>query len=162
MKVGVTGHRKRPGINWAWVKEQIVTEIRELPAPIEGFSSLAEGADQVFAEVVLECGGYLKAIIPTPDYEKHFNHAALKKYTSLKKRAETRELEPETSDEASFFNAGRYIADHTNLLLAIWDGKPAAGLGGTADVVKYALSQGTDVVHIDPLNYTVKRLSHGS
>ncbi|MEV5731635.1 hypothetical protein AB0N50_38930 [Streptomyces pharetrae] len=30
-------------------------------------------------------------------------------------------------------------------LLAVWDGKPARGYGGTADVVAYAQRQGTAV-----------------
>src|SRR5207253_2523895 len=115
------GHQKRPGIDWAWVKERIASELRELPLPIEGFSSLAEGADQIFAEAILEYGGDLKAIIPKPDYEKHFTPTAREKYLALKDLAQTQELEPQFSDEASFFNAGRYIVDHTNLLLAIWD-----------------------------------------
>jgi hypothetical protein len=34
--------------------------------------------------------------------------------------------------------AGRSVADRSDLLLAVWDGAPAAGFGGTADVIRYA------------------------
>ncbi|MGB9367722.1 MAG: hypothetical protein WCE79_17090 [Xanthobacteraceae bacterium] len=158
MKVGVTGHQRRPGIDWTWVKGQIISELSRLPPPIEGYSSLAEGADQVFAEAVLESGGNLTAIIPKPHYEEQFAPAARRQYLSLLQRAHAEELDPQHTDEESFFNAGKYIADHTSLLLAIWDGKRSAGPGGTADVVQYALARGANVVHIDPLKKTVRRL----
>ncbi len=45
---------------------------------------------------------------------------------------------------------GRAVADGCDLLLAVWDRKPAAGLGGTADVVAYARKRGTHVQVIWP------------
>lgn len=56
----------------------------------------------------------------------------------------------EPSDEA-YLAAGQEVVDLTDTLLAIWDGQPARGLGGTADVVRYARSVGKRVVVIWPL-----------
>jgi hypothetical protein len=36
------------------------------------------------------------------------------------------------------------------MLVAIWDGKPARGLGGTGDVVRYAQEKGTAVSIVWP------------
>ncbi len=46
--------------------------------------------------------------------------------------------------------AGRAVADRSDLLLAVWDGAPAAGLGGTADIVRYAEERGKAVEIIWP------------
>ncbi len=45
--------------------------------------------------------------------------------------------------------AGVWMVDRSDRLVAIWDGKPAAGLGGTGDVVAYALERGIPVVRVD-------------
>jgi hypothetical protein len=159
MKVGITGHQARPGIDWEWVNVSIRDELQKLPHPIEGYSSLAEGADQVFAQAVLDAGGKLTGVIPKPNYEIHFKPDALRHYLRLKARSRLEHLPPEPSDEASFFSAGRYIADHTNLLIAVWDGAPSRGFGGTADVVNYALGKQRTVIHIDPIRKEVRRLN---
>lgn len=39
-------------------------------------------------------------------------------------------------------------------LLAVWDGQPARGFGGTADVVRYAQRHGTPVRRLWPKNAT--------
>ena len=39
---------------------------------------------------------------------------------------------------AGYVAAGQYMLAHCDLLIALWDGKPARGAGGTADVVAQA------------------------
>jgi hypothetical protein len=160
MRIGITGHQKRPGIDWNWVRKCIDTELRKLSVPIKGYSSLAEGSDQVFAEAIIERGGMLEAVIPTPRYERCFSPEGLAEYQRLRSLSQARELPARETDQISFLNAGRYIVDHSNVMIAVWDGKPAVGLGGTADVVGYALTRGTPVIHIDPINRTVRTLSN--
>jgi hypothetical protein len=155
MKVGVTGHQKREGIDWTWVRQTVETELMKSPSSLVGFTSLAEGADQVFAEAVLECGGSLVAVVPTPDYERHFNTGSLEKYRALKAIATVKNLSPGATDQESFFNAGKSIVDHVEQLFAIWDGGPSRGLGGTADVVDYALGKSVPVTHINPITREV-------
>ncbi len=43
-------------------------------------------------------------------------------------------------------------------MMAVWDGEPAQGLGGTGDVVDYALARRKPVIHIDPIKRRVMRL----
>ena len=49
--VGVTGHRALADPDsWSWVRAEIDVAIDDLAVPLVGISSLAGGADQVFAE----------------------------------------------------------------------------------------------------------------
>lgn len=45
---------------------------------------------------------------------------------------------------------GQMIVAQSDILIAIWRGGPAAGLGGTADVVQIAIAAGIPVLRIDP------------
>jgi hypothetical protein len=50
----------------------------------------------------------------------------------------------------SYLAAGKRVVDMSDVMVAIWNGKPAEGLGGTADIVQYALAQKKPVIHINP------------
>jgi len=56
---------------------------------------------------------------------------------------------PEPSEQA-YWAAGQEVVNRCDLLIAIWDGKPSRGLGGTGDVVEYARAAGKDVRIIWP------------
>jgi hypothetical protein len=43
-------------------------------------------------------------------------------------------------------------------MVAVWNGKEAAGLGGTGDVVKYTQSKRKKTVHLNPLKRDVSIL----
>ncbi|MYV63463.1 hypothetical protein GTW37_34020, partial [Streptomyces sp. SID4931] len=101
-------------------------------------------------DLALTCGAELTAVIPSGDYETCFDNAAdLARYRTLKARAarEVRLDFPHSTDEA-YYAAGAYIADHCDRLLAVWDGLPARGLGGTGDIVTYARTLGRPVTVI--------------
>lgn len=158
MKVGITGHQERPGIDWPWVAGVIRDELASFPAGLVGLSSLARGADQVFAEAVLEAGGELHFVVPIADYEKTLEGEHLSRFLHLKSAAATTiELPAAASDQDAYLAAGEYIAAHSDVLIAVWDGKPAGGKGGTADVVTFAKRQGKTVLHIEPLGKQVRR-----
>jgi hypothetical protein len=46
-------------------------------------------------------------------------------------------------------NAGSWIVEHCDQLIAVWNGQQGAGLGGTADVVTLARESGVRVRHLD-------------
>lgn len=144
MRVGVTGHQDlSPGCA-DLVRQRIGLELDLLGTDVIGYSSLAAGTDQLFAEMVLERDGQLTAVLPSERYETSFTDpAALRRFEVLLCRAHeaVRLPFPEPS-EAAYWRAGQTIVDRCDLLLAIWDGEPARGLGGTADVVRYARGQG--------------------
>ncbi|MEE1740943.1 hypothetical protein [Streptomyces sp. BE147] len=149
-RIGVTGHRSIPVEARADVLAGLKAALCEAGGCLEALSSLAVGADQIFAELALSCGARLTAVIPSGDYEDCFDgDAELAHYRLLKSRA-TREVRldfPHSTDEA-YYAAGTYIADHCDRLLAVWDGRPARGLGGTGDIVTYARTLGRPVTVI--------------
>jgi hypothetical protein len=152
MKVGVTGHQDIPSFATDAIRMMMRRSLEELSGPITGVSSLAEGADQMFAAVVLDRGGLLHVVIPCRRYEEAFASAgAAQAFSSLLARAADIETLPfpEPSEEA-FCAAGCRVVDVSDLLVAVWDGEPARGKGGTADIVEYARRKGVDVRVIWP------------
>ncbi|MFJ2115917.1 MULTISPECIES: hypothetical protein [unclassified Streptomyces] len=149
-RIGVTGHRNIPAEAHAYISAAITAALRERAGSLEALSSLAVGADQLFAALALDRGARLTVVIPSGDYEDDFaDPAELDGYRRLKDRA-TREVAlafPHSTDEA-YYAAGTYIADHCDRLLAVWDGLPARGPGGTGDIVRYARERGKPVTVI--------------
>ncbi|MDQ0797207.1 hypothetical protein [Streptomyces sp. B1I3] len=149
-RIGVTGHRSIPQEVHAHVIEGMRAALCAAEGSLEALSSLAVGADQIFADLALAHGAELTAVIPSGDYEAGFAEGAeLARYRTLKARAvrEVRLGFPHSTDEA-YYAAGAYIADHCDRLLAVWDGRPARGLGGTGDIVTYARRLGRPVTVI--------------
>lgn len=145
-RIGVTGHRSIP----AAVLPSVRTGIRRLlqgDEELEALSSLAAGADQLFADIALERGIPVTAVIPGMDYEAHLGDADTRaSYRRLLDSCRTRvKLPEEATHEEAYFAAGRWIVDHVDRLVAVWDGLPARGLGGTGDVVAYARRTGVPV-----------------
>jgi hypothetical protein len=158
MRVGVTGHQKREGIDWRWVSRAVDAELELRPTIELAVSSLAEGADQVFARCAIEHHIPVLAVIPIDNYASYFEAEALLEYRSLLTQSKCVDLGLTGDPETAFLQAGRYIVEHVELLFAIWDGKRAAGRGGTADIVTYAQQRDCPIIHIDPIAQTIKPL----
>jgi hypothetical protein len=112
-------------------------------------SPLAEGADRLVAEAALPLGYVLEAPLPftQADYESDFR-ATVPAFRDLLGHAARRiELDgARGSDEALSYEAiGNYVVHNTDLLIAIWDGRPAEGRGGTGDIVRLAVRAGVPV-----------------
>lgn len=152
--VGITGHQERDGIDWTWVRGQIDEQLAALPATTGAMSSLAAGSDQVFTEACLAAGIPVTAVIPKADYEACFKPEYRARYRALLAQCDVVELDSKARNEQAFYEAGQYIVDHCESLFAVWDGKPAAGFGGTADVVEYACKSGRTIILIDPIAET--------
>ncbi len=60
-------------------------------------------------------------------------------------RAEPPCGEADAYAEHAYEVTGRFVVRHCDLLIAVWDGKPGNGRGGTADIVHYATSVGVPV-----------------
>ncbi|MGW5849519.1 hypothetical protein ACWFQ8_16455 [Streptomyces sp. NPDC055254] len=149
-RIGVTGHRSIPDELLAHVESSLWAVLEAHEGPLEALSSLAEGADQLFAAIALEHGADLTVVIPSGDYEESFEDAgALARYQRLKHRA-TQEVRMDftrSTDEA-YYAAGTFIAGSCDRLVAVWDGLPARGHGGTAEIVAYARALGKPVTVI--------------
>ncbi len=133
----------------------IRTEIRAIlssrPTPLEGLSSLAIGADQMFAELVLASGGSLTAVIPAKGVASSMDDVDRTRFEQLRACASHEVvLDFEVPSEEAYDAAGKWIAEQSDLLIAVWDSQPARGLGGTADAVAHAQAAGTEVAVVWP------------
>lgn len=154
MRIGVTGHQELPDpTGWEWVEERMRAVLAELGPPHAGYSALAMGADQLFAALVLEQGGELHAVIPFAGYEWKFAPGQTRgRYLALLGRAAGVEVLPGrvADEQTAYLKAGQRVVDLCEVLVAVWNGRPAAGPGGTADAVDYARAAGRRVFHLNP------------
>jgi hypothetical protein len=152
MKIGASGHQNIPFQAIAHVRQRITDIISIANKNLVGITSLAAGVDQLFASLILEHGGQLHVIIPCHGYETTFPEKIdLDRYWSLLSKAHKVETlsYPQPSEDA-YLEAGRHVVDNSDLLIAVWDGKPARGKGGTADIVYYATHRGIKVEVVWP------------
>lgn len=158
MIIGFTGHQKisRPD-GWPWVKQQLETILRaRLDKSSVALSALAIGGDQLFVETSLSVGYRVEVVVPCRLYEKTFESLDRGRYEALLRQAAQVTMLPfvEPSEDA-FLAAGLYIVDHCDLVVAVWNGRPASGRGGTGDIVTYAHRVKRPLVHIHPDAQTV-------
>ena len=123
------------------------------PAVMRFVSPIADGADQIAAEIALDLGWELQAIVPFERgvyRESLANHGARERYDALLERAEcVLELPGDPDDSLdAYVMTGRATVAHCDVLLAVWDGKPPRGRGGTGEVVQLALTRGTAIIHV--------------
>lgn len=170
--VGVTGHRDVYPEHVDVLKDSIRQQLQAFSAahpqtPMVFLSALAEGADRIAAEVALELGWYLGAVLPfaQQEYEKDFTaKESLDAFRGLLSKACFTWHAPDQSDLAEklggnardfgYRAAGLYIARHSQILMALWDGGSERKTGGTTDVVmtfregKSELESGLDSISL--------------
>ncbi|WP_338484269.1 hypothetical protein VM636_09340 [Streptomyces sp. SCSIO 75703] len=147
MRMGITGHRGLGGDVERWVRERLGVAVRACDAAgLVGVSCVADGPDAWFAEAVLAHGGRLEVVIPAAGYRAalpEWHHAT---YDALLERAcEVHGTGMEESTSEAHMAGSEILVGLSDALLAVWDGEPARGFGGTADVVAYAERSGVPV-----------------
>jgi hypothetical protein len=117
-----------------------------------GVTCLARGADQVFARAVLDIDGVLSVIIPAKDYrERKVKPDNAAEFDELISKADSVDVLPfPESNREAYMAASEKVLDCIDKLVAVWDGQPSGGHGGTADVVDAARQRGIPVVVIWP------------
>jgi len=160
--VGFTGHRlvpDRPRIDAA-----IRTALGELQRATTGewiaLSSAAAGGDSLFAQAAIELGLAWHAVLPLPpaEFKKDFSAEDWHRAESLLAEAEVVRVtaEAEVRDDA-YLDCGMETVNGCDVLLAVWDGAPARGKGGTADVIAYARELGRPLIVIDAASGELRR-----
>ena len=150
--VGVTGHQNLTPLSRPLISEAIQGHLRGFPATVVGLTSLAGGADQVFADAILAEGGRLVVVLPSRGYESSFqSQDDLDGFKRLMASGVSVVQMPfDAPSESAYLATGKEIVNRVDHLLAIWDGQPAKGKGGTADIVDYARELGKQVTIIWP------------
>jgi predicted kinase len=102
------------------------------PHQLVGVTLLADGADQLFAEAVLSLSGRLEVIVPAEryrdglpaDYHATYDHL-------LNKASKVRRLPYVESTKEAHMAGSTAMLDTIDHIVAVWDGQPARGHGGT-------------------------------
>ena len=151
MRVGITGHTNISPGTVALVADAIRAVFGE-GSPITGVSCLARGADQVFASVVLDLGHRLEVVLPAADYRtRKVKPPNREQFEQLIDRADRVEVLPfDISDRIAYEAANEHVLSSVDRLVAVWDGTPPDGRGGTADTVRIARERGVPVVVVWP------------
>ena len=155
-RIGISGHRGLPG----QTQKLVDAPLREVLVPhagpdLVGISSLAGGPDQLFARAVLDLEGVLEIVVPAEHYRDSLDREEQDGYDELIATAGHVERLPfvESTSEAHLA-AGQTIVDRSDLLIAVWDGQPSRGPGGTADTVAYARDHRVPVTVVWPQGAT--------
>jgi hypothetical protein len=169
VQIGVTGHRPNrlsPDVaaSLPGQCEQVLRAIAALasrlhnpllhspqPPLLRILSPLAEGADRIVAHAGLALGADLQCPFPfhIEEYCRDFSSEASRvEFQNLVAKASAvfqadgeREM-----DSLAYERIGRIVLEQSDFLIAIWDGEPAAGKGGTTQIVEEALEQSVPVV----------------
>jgi len=175
--VGITGHRlnKIPAEGVARVEQELSYVFAQIDAAcaeqaskseavhdcalhrVRLVSSLAEGADQI-AVFVRPKAWSVEAVLPFPRVRYLSDFAPERATGGVDRRPEFEaalaqsqtivELPDEGDAPSAYERAGRYILQECDLLVAVWDGMPEAGTGGTKAVVAFAIEARIPVVWI--------------
>lgn len=178
VNVAVTGHRSLPKVNISRVEMTIAAVLELIKSATEeirqaesnaGFlqhfdqggnmkmqviSALAEGADRLVAQEAKKQGYGL--LVPLPfaqeEYEKTFgpDEQELENFRTLLKQAD-KVLEIAASNSNSsqaYADASRVMLAHSELLLAVWNGKKTKYVAGTYATMQAAYETGIPVIYI--------------
>jgi hypothetical protein len=136
------------------------------PGSFSILSPLAEGADRIVARAILEYPeARLDVVLPlvVEDYLEDFaTDESKQEFRELLNQSastvfiRTRRIRDDCPDPAgqaelrldAYEQVGRYVVDHCDVLIAVWDGRPSRVRGGTAEIVRYALSRNRPILRV--------------
>lgn len=143
------------------------------PPALTAVSSLAEGADRIFAEEALRLGFSLNCVMPfhREEFERDFTGScsfedrSVARLDAILTRAKDAgalalfELDGRREREKEAYrHAATVVMNQSDLLLAIWDGGPASGPGGTFDTIQQAIACHVPALWIDSRDPNVWKL----
>jgi hypothetical protein len=152
-RIGITGHSTLT----TETARLVADALHDVLAPqadhgLVGISCLARGADQLFAQAVLDLGGTLEVVLPSADYRRHkvkADNAAT--FDELLSRASAVCTLPfVTSNREAYLAANEHMLTIVDVVVAVWDGEPAERPGSTGDVVELAHSLSLPVTVVWP------------
>jgi hypothetical protein len=176
LRIGVSGHRvppKLPEESEAPLRALVDRTLAAIAATARQantasalviVSALAEGSDRIVAAAGLAAGFALQAVLPfaKAEYERDFETPMSRsEFEELLGRAcDVFELDGAADERPRAYEAaGLFMLANIDVLVAIWDGGVAAGIGGTAQIVERAIADGIAVVWIEPSHPNAMQIS---
>ncbi|NLH80678.1 MAG: hypothetical protein GX458_07530 [Phyllobacteriaceae bacterium] len=133
-------------------------------AVLRFLSPLAVGSDQIAAKAAFDLGYHLYIPMPFEPDEYACDFASEADRTTLRELLRAAGEDRFVLDGArgdlesrSYEAVGRLVARLSDILIAVWDGKPGKGPGGTSDTLHFAAATGTPVVWIHASEDVVPR-----
>lgn len=156
MRLGITGHRGLAPEVEKPVRERLDALVdRCEPEELVAVSCAADGPDTWFAQSVLARGGRLEVVVPAADHRESLPEWHRTDYDELLSRAgEIHRTGLQESTPEAYQVGDEVLIGQIDELIAVWDGEPARGYGGTADAVAYALRVGVPVRRVWPKDAT--------
>ena len=160
--VGFTGHRRLNNAEkvGATLRQLLSSLAAEVPGKLVGHSSIAIGGDTLFAEacVALEIPWIALLPVAKDDFRRDFTEADWTKAQVLLQRAARLESLPTAADRnLAYLECGLCSVEEADVMIAVWNGEPSAGTGGTADVVAHARALGKPLIVIHPEHLSIER-----
>ena len=152
-RIGITGHSALAGDTAVLVADGLREVLAEWAGDsLVGVTCLARGADQIFARVVLELGGSVEVVLPAADYrERKVKPGNAAEFDELLDQVAAVHTMPfAVSGRAAYLAASEHVMAEVERMVAVWDGAPADGAGGTGDVVLAARQRGLAVTVVWP------------
>src|SRR5450631_2495066 len=182
LRIGVSGHRVPPKLPAAAIPSirasidgvlltvanatrKATAHFSDKPPEFSIVSALAEGSDRIVAETGLAAGYVLEAVLPfgRAEYLRDFENSkeSSDSFAALLDRAASVfEIDGDpVARPRAYETAGFVMLANIDVLIAIWDGKVADGIGGTFQIVGRAIAEGIPVIWIDPASPTDLKLS---
>jgi hypothetical protein len=161
LAVAIVGHRPARIVDADRVQDQlrsILARVRAALPPsarLRLVSALAEGADRMGAAAAPEIGAALDVVLPFAphEYEKDFDEEASRHaFRALLAQAEAVLVLDGAADarDLAYEAAGRTLLDNSDLVVAVWDGQPGRGRGGTQEVLADAARRQMPIVVVTP------------
>ncbi len=167
--IGFTGHRKLPDEAQSRdvLLRVLAQELAVADRVVVGVSSVAAGADLLFAESCLALGIPLRVLLPLPreEFRKDFDAADWNRAERVMEQALSVDVPAaavtgETgSREEAYYVCGLETVQQSQMLMGLWDGEPARGLGGTGDMIPFAQKMNRAVTWIDSRTGEVRMLA---
>jgi hypothetical protein len=160
--VGFTGHRRlqQPDKVAALLCNLLASLSQEIPGQLVGHSSIAIGGDTLFAEACLASNLPWIALLPFAegDFKSDFTETEWANARQLLQQAARVETLVGAKDRnVGYLECGLATVEEADLMIAIWDGEPSRGTGGTAEVVAHARNFGKPLILIHPDDLTTQR-----
>src|SRR5688572_15313525 len=162
--VGFTGHRHLtdPAGAARAIRGALDALRREVPGEWIALSSIAGGSDQLFVRQARASGLTWHAILPMTraEFAKDFTPRDWEAVEQMLAAADhVRTIDENGDRKDGYLDCGIETVNGADVLIAVWDGEPARGKGGTADVVEYARSTGKPLMIVDADSHEVRKVN---
>ena len=161
--VCLTGHRPK-SLPWGYNENNLScinfkNKIRIVFEKLinDGFTTfltgMAEGFDMIGTEILLELKKkhnlQIIAIVPCLEQEKKWKPNQQIRYRQILQQCDDKIILSSHYTKTCMNERNRFLVEHSSICVACWNGKPS----GTGNTVRFARTNGNDLIIINPYNF---------